>query len=658
MTFGRWGVRTCPWPIRHRYLRLRGKPFVGKLVNRFTRGAKIDDLILDAKAEVAIRQHLLLVSLGKAPADLAIEVGSLFSSYSRTWLKNHEIVIAGRRVAYVGPISSYRGEVKARVRYPNLSAIPGLGEVHKHIESTHLTPEFEAELVLPRGNTWTCEASHEFANVNGPKNTEFWQKARRAGSPLKVFIQPGSAVPPSAWEESGGHYGYDEQSGFIANDLSVTSLDEVMDWPAVWDPNNPSYARMWGMIGATLAGRAVVEGHGSGLTDPHDISAFAAAGLSSDHEVWALDEAWDRLERGLFVELRPFSYDVIIPGLIERGLKDWSNVAFTTDDRTASETLQLGASDHNVRHAIHYGLAPDIAIQCATINPARHMRIEQWVGSIAPGRYADIVLLDDVQSFSIAHVYADGQLVSEGKRYTGPPVAIDWPDWARRTVNVGRTLSAADFAIKAEPGRATMKAAVLRPFHWNEDFVVEDLPVADGEVQRDTSRLITKWSVVDRYRGDGAVASMFWTGCGPADPDTALACTIAHDSHNIWSVGSSDTAMAKAVNRLSETQGGWALVHRGELIAEVSLEVAGLMTARPAEAFDAEMQAFYRAAEAVEWMYRPSSLNLWKPGFPEFLKFATLTCSPWRWVLVAPSKLAPKGFVNVQTGETHEVVWA
>ncbi len=615
-------------------------------------------MILDAEAEIAIRQHLVLVALGRRPADLAIEVGRLLSVYSRSWMAEQEIIVAGRRIAYVGPVGSYRGTVRERVRHPGLSAVPGLGEVHKHIESTHITPEFEAELVLPRGNTWTCEASHEFANVNGSRNIEFWQKARRAGSPLKVFIQPGSAVPPSAWEESGGSYGHDEQQRFVSQHLDVTSLDEVMDWPAVWNPDNPGYARMWGLIGATLAGRAVVEGHGSGLTDAHDISAFAAAGLSSDHEVWALEEAWDRLERGIFTELRPFSYDAIIPGLLARGLPDWQDVAFTTDDRSASETLELGASDHNVRHAIQYGLKPEIAIQCATINPARHMRIEQWVGSVAPGRYADLVLLDDVETFRIAGVYADGRRVGEGTRYVGPEVRIGWPDWASRTVKVGRELSAKDFAIKAEPGRATMQAAVLRPFHWNEDFLVEELPVADGEVQRDTARMITKWALVDRYRGDGAVAAMFWTGCGPADPDTALACSVAHDSHNIWAVGSSDAAMAMAVNRLEAMQGGWALVHRGKLVAEVRLEIAGLMTARPAEAFDDEMQAFYRAAGKVEWMYQPSALNLWKPGFPEFLKFATLTCSPWRWVLVAPSKAAPEGFVNVQTGETHKVVWA
>jgi adenine deaminase len=345
-----------------------------------------------------------------------------------------------------------------------------------------------------------------------------------------------------------------------------------------------------------------------------------------------------------------------MPGLIER-LEDWSNVAFTTDDRSASETLEKGASDYNVRHAIEYGLAPEIAIQCATINPARHMRIDQWVGSITPGRYADVVLLDDVQTLSIRHVYADGQLMSDGKRFTGPLTPVMWPDWARKTMNIGRVLEASDFAIPAAAGRASMQAAVLRPFHWNEEFLVETLPVEGGEVQRDSERMITKWALVDRYRGDGAVAKMFWTGCGPADPDTALCSSVAHDSHNVWCIGSSDAAMAKAVNRLQEIDGGWVLVHRGQVVAEMRFEIGGLMTARSAEDFDRDMQAFYGAAEQVEWMYRPSALNLWKPGFPEFLKFATLTCAPWRWVLVAPSEPAPEGFVNVQTGEQHKVVW-
>ena len=619
--------------------------------------SKPDDLILNAADDAAIRQGLVEVALGRRAADLAIEVGRLLSVHSRQWLEHQEIIVSGRRIAWVGPAGGYRGKVEKRVAYPELAAVPGFGEVHKHIESTHLTPEYEAALVIPRGNTWTCEASHEFANVNGPRNIEFWQKARRAGSPLKLFVLPGSAVPPSAWEESGGRYGREEQQQALAENLSVAGLDEVKDWPAVVDPAHPSHARIWGMIEASIGGRGVIEGHGSGLADPHDLGAFAAAGLSSDHEIWTLEEAWERLTRGIFVELRQFCLEAVIPGLIARGLEDWSNVALCTDHRSASETLKLGATDHNIGGAIRVGLGPETAIQCATINPARHMRVDQWVGAIAPGRYADIVLFDDVASVSIAHVYADGALAANGGSFVGPLPRIKWPNWASKTLNVGRKLTARDFALPAAPGRTSMKAAVLRPFHWNEDFSVEELPVENGEVQRDQKRLITKWSMVDRYRGDAAVASMFWVGCGPADPDTALACSVAHDSHNIWAIGSSDAAMAMAVNRLQEIDGGWVLVHRGNVTGEVRYEIAGLMTARPAETLDEEMRAFLGRAGEVEWMYAPSALSLWQPGFPEALQFATLTSSPWRWVLVAQSKLVPDGFVNVQTGKTHKVVW-
>jgi adenine deaminase len=132
---------------------------------------------------------------------------------------------------------------------------------------------------------------------------------------------------------------------------------------------------------------------------------------------------------------------------------------------------------------------------------------------------------------------------------------------------------------------------------------------------------------------------------------------MGHDKHNIWTVGSSDAAMALAVNTLKDLQGGWALVSGGKVLATVRYEVGGLMTQRPAEALDAEMQALYKAAEGIEWMFEPTFSPRWWPGFPERLAFATLTCAPWRWVLVAPSPLAPQGFVNVATGQTHPIVW-
>lgn len=613
--------------------------------------------MLDAANEVRIRQELVLVALGKRPADRALCVDRLLDVHTRSWRVDQEIVLHGRRIAWVGPAGAYTGEVAQRIARPGLAAVPGFGEVHKHIESSHLTPEWEAALVLPRGNTWTCEASHEFSNVNGARNLEFWLEARRRGSPLKIFPLPGSAVPPTAYEWGGGWFGHDEQRGFLAESLMVAGLDEVMDWPAVWNPDNPSYARIWGMIGATFAGRAVVEGHGAGLRDPASINAFAAAGLASDHEVMTPEEAWEKLAHGIFLEIRPHSMDTVIPFLLARGLADWSQVAFTTDDRSASDTLRDGATDHNARLAISLGLAPEIAVQCVTINPARHMRLTPWVGSLAPGRFGDVVLLRDTATLDIAEVWADGRPVSDGKTCLHPVPRIDWPDWATRTVHIRRTLTAEDFRIAAAPGRATMQAAVLRPFHWADGFLIEELLVQDGAVQRDAARAITKFAIVDRFSGEARTSRMFWRGCGPRTADSALACSVAHDKHNIWVVGSSDAAMAQAVNALAAQQGGWALVRAGQVVATVRYEIGGLMTCRPAEALDAEMQVLYAEAEKIDWLYEPTFHPRWYPGFPERLIFATLTCAPWQWVLVAPCEQAPQGFVNVQTGQTHAVVW-
>lgn len=616
-----------------------------------------DDLIVNAKDEVAIRKHLALVALGKKPADRAVRVGRLLDTYGRNWHEDQEIVISGRRIAWVGPAGAYPGEVGERIDRREFSAVPGFGEVHKHIESSHLTPEWEAALVLPHGCTWTCEASHEFSNVNGPRNLEFWLTARRAGSPAKIFPLPGSAVPPTAYEWGGGHFGFAEQTEFLRDHLLVAGLDEVMDWPAVWNPKNPSHERLWGMIEATFAQRGVVEGHAAGMRAIDDINAFAGAGMASDHEAWTPEEVADKLRRGLFMELRPHSLKDMITGLLAQGQQDWSNFALCTDDRSASDTMKLGATDHNVRLAMEAGLPLEVAIQLVTINPARHMRLTPWVGAIAPGRFADLVLLDDEKTLGIAEVWADGLQVSSGKDYVAEVPKIDWPEWATSSVNIHRQMTAKDFAIVAPNGRDSVNAALLRPFHWHDEFITAELPAVDGFVQRDSERNITKFAIVDRFSGEGKTAKMFWLGTGPKTADTALACSMGHDKHNIWVVGSSDEAMALAVNTLNEIQGGWALVSGGKVLATVRYEVGGLMTCRPAPELDQEMVELYRQGETIEWMYEPTFSPRWWPGFPERLAFATLTCSPWRWVLVAPSPLAPDGFVNVSNGETHPIVW-
>jgi adenine deaminase len=583
-------------------------------------------------------------------------VDRLFDVHTRAWLLDQEIVIKGHRIAWTGPAGKFPGAVGERVHRPGLSAVPGFGEVHKHIESSHLTPEWEAALVVPRGNTWTCEASHEFSNVTGMDNLGFWLEPRRQGSPLKIFPLSGSAVPPTTYEKGHAWFGYEEQRQFMDESLMTAGLDEVMDWPALCSPEHPSYTRLWGMIAATFERRGVVEGHGAGHRETDLINAFAAAGLAGDHEAWFHEEILEKLKRGVFIEMRQYFMHLAIPPLLQSGLADWSQIAFTTDDRSATNTLKTGASDFNLRTAIEQGVPPEIALQCVTLNPARHMRLTPWVGSIAPGRFADIVLLEDVAAVKIAEVWADGRKVSEGPRFLPPVPTIVRSETFTRTINIGRELTAADFAIAAAPGRETMQAALLRPFHWHDEFITRELPVRDGLVQRDPERNVTKFAIVDRYSGKGAVARMFWLGCGPRNAETAIGCSVAHDKHNIWIAGSCDAAMAMVANQIAKQQGGWALVRGGELVATVRYEVGGLMTARPAEELDAEMQALYREGKKVDWMFEESHPR-WYAGFPERLLFATLTCAPWRWVLVAPCPEAPQGFVNVQTGATHPIVW-
>jgi adenine deaminase len=218
--------------------------------------------------EVLTRQRLVGVALAQLEADLVLEGATLLNVHTLRWKENWDIVVSGQRIAWVGPHGEWKGAAGKRVSVGGLWAVPGFGEAHKHIESTMLSPEYEANLVLRMGTTWNVEASHEFSNVNGARNVEFWLMAREHGSPFKIFPSLGSATPPTGWEESGGYYGYHEIRDSIDRNLWVTGLDEVMDWSAVVNPNNPGYQRLWENIEATLEARGVVEGHGAGLLSP------------------------------------------------------------------------------------------------------------------------------------------------------------------------------------------------------------------------------------------------------------------------------------------------------------------------------------------------------------------------------------------------------
>ncbi|MCK5768761.1 adenine deaminase C-terminal domain-containing protein [Algiphilus sp.] len=602
-------------------------------------------------AETQARQKLVLVALEKAPADLVISGATVLNVHTLQWMENHDIVIAEGRIAWVGPGGEWGGKAAKTVDAEGQWAVPGFGESHKHIESSHLTPEYEAAMVLPQGTTWIAEGSHEFSNVSGEHNVDFWLMARDAGSPLKIYPALGSATPPTAYEVGGGYYGYDEVAALIASDRRVAGLGEVMDWPAIWNVDNPGYQRQWETMQATRDARAVIEGHGGGLVELGEINAMAAAGLSSDHEVRLPQEAWDKMQRGIFLQLK---YDGIQAGVtyfLEKGLKDWSNISVTTDDRDALASLKLGTMDYNVKLALRAGAPLEAAYAMASYYPARHWHLEDQVGSLAPGRHADVVLLSDPEAVAITDVYANGKLVGDDGEYVGPIPEIEYPEWATDTMNVGREVVADDFAIRVPAGTERATVALRQPYTFEDPFLTAEVAVdADGSVLRDDAQSISKVGLTDRYQGTGAVSAMFWRNIGPKTPDSAASCSVSHDLHNIWSVGSSDHAMAMATNKVVAMDGGCALVRDHEIVASVRYEIGGLMTQRPAAEVAADIEAMFNEADRMEWHGET-------PGWPRRMIAAFLTASPRKWVLVSPYAGNPDGFVNLVTGEVHPVAW-
>jgi len=602
-----------------------------------------------AKQEVATRQALIPVALGDAPADLKIANVTALNVFTGLWDEGQDIVIKAQRIAWVGPTGGWTGKVEKTIDAKGLWAVPGFGESHKHIESSYLTPEYEAALVVPFGNTWTVEGSHELSNVIGPMNVDFWLRAAAAGSPLKIFPAIGSATPPTAYESGGGYYGYDEMATFMQSDLQVVGLGEVMDWPAVSQANAPAHDRIWGMIEATYANRGVIEGHGSGLRTLPQINAFAASGLSSDHEVRENVEGLEKLRRGIFLEVRVDTARTLFPYLKQQGISDWQQVSVTTDDRDVHATLELGSMDYNIRTAIRAGVPVIDAYRMGSYNSAKHFRIDHLVGSLAPGRYADVVLIDDPEKVSVKQVIANGQLAATDGKYLLDVPKVKYPKAALNTIKLPRALKAQDFELRAPQGRSEVNVALMKPFYFSDKFLTAKLPVQNGVVAADVERGISKVAMVDRYKNQISVSKMLWRDVGPLSENSALASSQSHDLHNIWVLGNSDVAMAMAANAVADLQGGWALVSDGKVVATVRLEIAGLVSQRPVEAVAAEMEELHRQADKMRW--------IGTPGLPERMRFAFLTASPWRWQLVAPYEGNPGGFVDVGTGETHPVIW-
>ncbi len=540
--------------------------------------------------------RLVAVAAGRAAADLVIRGCKVVNVHSREVLDGWQVAVAEGRFAYVGPDASHCiGEGTQVIEAEGRYLIPGLCDAHMHIESGMLTPAEFARAVIPHGTTTMFVDPHEIANVLGLEGVRLMHDEALM-QPVNIFTQMPSCAPSAPGLETTGHEITPEDVAEAMAWPGIVGLGEMMNFPGVINGD----AKMLAEIAATQRAGKTVGGHYASPDLGPAFHAYAAGGPADDHEGTREADAIARVRQGMRAMLRLGSawYDVEsqITAVTEKGL-DPRNFILCTDDCHSGTLVHDGHMNRVVRHAIECGTDPLVALQMATINTATHFGLERELGSIAPGRRADLILTSDLRTLPIERVIARGVTVAEGGRITVDCPHLDWPDHARNTVHLGKRLTAADFEVKAPEGANSVKVKVIGVVENQAPTraLSAELPVTETVVEGDEARDICQIALVERHRGTGGVTNGFVSGFGYRGR-MAMASTVAHDSHHMIVVGTSREDMALAANRLGEVGGGITVFRDGREIALVELPVAGLMSQEPAATVAA------KAARMVEAM--------------------------------------------------------
>ncbi len=543
-----------------------------------------------------VAPQLIAVAAGRETADLVIRGGVWVNVHSREALPDHDIAIAAGRVAFVGPDASHcigpdTQIIEANGRY----MVPGLCDAHMHIESGMLTPAEFARAVIPHGTTSMFTDPHEIANVLGLDGVRMMHDEALM-QPVNLFTQMPSCAPSAPGLETTGYEITPEDVVEAMNWPGIIGLGEMMNFPGViqGDP------KMLAEIAATQRAGKTVGGHYASPDLGPDFAAYVAGGPADDHEGTCEADAIARVRQGMRSMMRLGSawYDVEnqITAVTEKGL-DPRNFILCTDDCHSGTLVNDGHMNRVVRHAIACGCDPLIALQMATINTATHFGLEREIGSITPGRRADVILSSDLTELPIELVVARGQVVAENGAITVDCPHLNWLDSARNTVHLGHTLTDADFEIKAPAGANRVQANVIGVVENQAPTkaLKAELPIIGGLVEGEGD--VCQIALVERHRGTGGVTNAFVSGFG-YQGQMAMASTVAHDSHHMIVVGTDREQMALAANRLAEVGGGITLFRDGEELALVELPIAGLMSDSPAADVAAKADKMVEAMQA------------------------------------------------------------
>ena len=513
--------------------------------------------------------------LGELSCDLKLTNLKLVNVWSCEIYETNIFIRAGRIVS-IDPKADL--PAKETVDCGGQYAVPGLIDTHMHFETTMLSPEALASVVVPAGTTTLCADLMEIANVAGGEGLRA-MLASIGRLPYRMLIEVSSRVPTAPGLETNGAYLGAEEVAEIMNWEESISLGEL-------DPAKILFVKdeYIHKIADTLSKRKIVNGHAIGRMD-QELNVYASAGISDDHETVTPEELLARLRVGLSVLIREGSTerntDALIRGVIAEKLP-LDNLMFCTDDKHAIEIREEGHINYNVRRAIALGIPPVEAIKMATLNAARHFRIEDEIGSITPGRKADILLIPDLNEMKPSAVYFEGKrAAANGELQEECPVS-DYPDFVKQTVKLKDPVTAASFRKEtAADGQVTVRVIDLIDRQIINKCLITELPAKNCEILPDISRDIAKLAVVERYGKTGGIGIGFVRGFGLKEG--ALAFSTSHDHHNIVTVGADDGDMAAAVNAVAEMQGGLSVVRGGRVLAKMALPLGGLMSEEPAE---------------------------------------------------------------------------
>ena len=460
---------------------------------------------------------------------------------------------------------------------------PGLIDAHVHIESSLVTPPEFARAALPHGVTTVVADPHEIANVLGLEGINY-MLARAANLPLSMFVMASSCVPATEMETSGARLEAEDLAQ-LADHPWVLGLAELMNYPAVALGDEGMLDKI------ALFEQRALDGHAPDMTGPL-LNAYVTAGVQSEHECTTVAEAREKLRLGLTIFIRE--------GTTTRNLKpllplitpeNHAAICFCTDDRIPADLIDHGSIDYMLRVAIAAGIDPMLAIRMGSYNTARHFGLKKY-GAVAPGKYADLLVVPDLHDFRPERVYRGGVLVAQagemvGERPAAPGVGL------RGAVNIGA--GELDFSIPAKSERIRVIGTIADQVAT--DHLVARAKIVDGFALSDIERDILKFAMIERHRASGNIGLGFIKGFGLKRG--AIAGTVAHDHHNLAVIGVDDDSMKTAVAAIRAMGGGLALADGDQVVARLPLPVAGLLSERPIEAVRAQYDGMIAAAHAL-----------------------------------------------------------